>query len=213
MANPARVGILGGSFDPIHAGHINAGKAALTALELDCVMFVPAGQPWQKEVKAAAEDRFVMTALATISLPKFAVSRLEIDRRGPSYSIDTLGVLRDFYGDGVALFLICGADAAANIETWEGVDLLGRLADLAVVVRRGFDGAVGSKEGLPRSHRVEMEPVDVSSTEIRRRIASGKPVDFLVDPLVAAYIDLKGLYTNRAQLADNEEEAEEDELA
>src|SRR5687768_2641792 len=112
-----RLGVLGGTFDPIHIGHLIAATEARRAFRLDRVLFVPAGTPWQKSECSDAEDRFMLTTLAVAEDPAFAVSRIELDRKGPTYTVDTMRDLRSFYGD-VELFFIAGADAVAHLGSW-----------------------------------------------------------------------------------------------
>jgi nicotinate-nucleotide adenylyltransferase len=113
---------MGGTFDPIHLGHLIAASEALARLDLDRMLFVPTGRPWQKTRYSDAEDRFIMTSLAAASHPRFAVSRMELDRTGPTYSADTLEQLRLFHGPDIKLFFIIGADAALKLGTWHGLE-------------------------------------------------------------------------------------------
>jgi len=189
-----RLGIFGGTFDPPHVGHLAAARAALVGAGLDRVMFVPAGSPWQKQDRdlSPAEDRYRMTQLAIEGEPGFSVSRIEIDRPGPSYMVDTLETLTS---DGRELVLILGADAAAGLPTWRDPERICSLAELAIVTR------IGSPAAAPmpscRVTTVEMEPVDVSATEVRRRATAGEPLSGLVPDAVAADIRRRGLYANR----------------
>ncbi|MDQ4025619.1 MAG: nicotinate-nucleotide adenylyltransferase [Actinomycetota bacterium] len=190
-----RLGVLGGTFDPIHAGHLAAASAVLDEFELDRVLFVPAGVPWQKAGFSAAEDRWMMTVLATTGDARFAASRIEIDRKGPTYTVDTMAMLRDFYGPEADLFFVAGMDAVLTLGTWHRVaDMVG-LADVIAVPRPGFDAALlQRRDDRPRVHLARADEVDVSSTEIRRRVAAGNPVDGLVPPAVADYIRERRLY-------------------
>jgi nicotinate-nucleotide adenylyltransferase len=113
-----RIGIMGGTFDPIHHGHLVAASEVQGRFELDEVVFVPTGQPWQKGLVSPAEDRYLMTVIATASNPRFSVSRVDVDRDGPTYTVDTLRDLSAIYGSGTELFFITGADALAKILSW-----------------------------------------------------------------------------------------------
>jgi nicotinate-nucleotide adenylyltransferase len=190
-----RLGVLGGTFDPIHAGHLAMARGVLAEFELDRILFVPAGAPWQKAGFSAAEDRWMMTVLATAGDPRFEASRMEIDRKGPTYTVDTMAILRDFHGPGVELFFIAGVDAVLTLGTWHRVADLTGTADVIAVPRPGFDAAALRPMGdWPRVRLASVDEVDVSSTEIRRKVAEGRPIDELVPRAVAAYIRERGLY-------------------
>ncbi|MGH2790995.1 MAG: nicotinate-nucleotide adenylyltransferase [Actinomycetota bacterium] len=190
-----RLGVMGGTFDPLHQGHLVAASEVLHQLGLDRVMFVPAGDPWQKSTVAPAEDRFLMTVLGTSSHSRFEVSRIEIDRKGPTYTADTMETLHDFYDGGVKLIFIAGADTVLGLGSWEKLDRLAQLAEVVVVSRAGFDLAgLDPAPNWPKIHFVEMPRVEVSSTEIRDRVRRSLPIDYLVPLEVAAYISDHGLY-------------------
>jgi nicotinate-nucleotide adenylyltransferase len=178
-----------------------AASEAVATFDLDRVLFVPAGKPWQKSLYSESEDRFVMTVLAAASHPRFAVSRLEIDRGGPTYTVDTLNLLRDFYEGVTEFFFILGADAALNLGTWHGLERLRGLTHIVAATRPGFD-----LEGLqpgpswPDVITMEIPDVHVSSTEIRERVRSRRPIDFLVPADVGAYIRQRGLYTTQEEV-------------
>lgn len=194
------MGVFGGTFDPPHHGHLVAASEALHAFELDRVMFVPAGSPWQKSVHAPAEDRFMMTTMATTMHQHFSASRIEIDRRGPSYTIDTLEALSGFFAD-AQLFFIAGADAVTELATWHRVEDLAAVTEIIAVTRPGFSfDAVGAPSGWPAVHAMEIPGIDVSSTLIRQRVAKGEAIDFLVPAAVAAYIKDHGLYVGSSEL-------------
>lgn len=185
---------MGGTFDPIHHGHLVAASEAQARHDLDEVVFVPTGQPWQKAGKrvAPAEDRYLMTVIATASNPRFTVSRVDIDRPGPTYTLDTLRDLKAQRPES-DLFFITGADALAQILGWKGVDQLWELAQFIGVTRPGH---VLSDEGLP-ADRVRLEEVpamSISSTDCRRRVNRGEPVWYLVPDGVVQYIAKYGLY-------------------
>ena len=189
-----RVGIMGGTFDPIHHGHLVAASEVQAYFDLDEVIFVPTGQPWQKSDRKVSppEDRYLMTVIATASNPRFSVSRVDIDRPGPTYTIDTLRDLNKLYPD-AELFFITGADALAEILTWHAADELFTLAHFVGCTRPGhrLSGA-----GLPdgKVSLVEIPALSISSTECRARVGAGQPVWYLVPDGVVQYIAKRGLY-------------------
>ncbi|MGH2808744.1 MAG: nicotinate-nucleotide adenylyltransferase [Actinomycetota bacterium] len=194
-APPKRIGVLGGTFDPIHVGHLIAASEAAHAFELGRVLFVPAARPWQKSSYSDPEDRFMMTMLAIEGHGHFAASRIELDRRGPTYTADTMMQLRDFYGEDTSLYFIAGADAIANVGTWEKLDALRDLAEFIAVTRGGVaTPELPDDARLPHIHDLTIPGVDISATDIRRRVAAGLPIDFLVPERVASYIRSHGLY-------------------
>ena len=187
---------MGGTFDPIHVGHLVAASEVLHALSFDGVIFMPAGDPWQKRSEASAEDRLMMTSLGVAGVKSFAVSRLEVDRKGPTYTADSLATLREFYGPETELFLIAGADAVLNLSTWKKLDRLRELAEIVAVTRPGSDfSAFRVSDDLPKVHFQEIPGIDISATQIRERVRRGQPIDFLVPRDVARYIRQQGLYT------------------
>ncbi len=194
-----RLGIMGGTFDPVHYGHLVTAEEALAQLRLDEVLFVPTGKPWMKEHEAVSppEDRYLMTVIATASNPKFAVSRTEVDRDGPTYTVDTLRSLRDEQGAGTELFFITGADAILEILHWREQDELFELAQFIAATRPGYDLAHFEAEA-PSSHPgvtvMHVPALAISSTDIRRRIAEGRPIRYLVPEGVKSYIEKAGLY-------------------
>lgn len=195
-----RLAVFGGTFDPIHNGHLSMAEGLLDSFELDRVLFVPAGRPWQKEGYSAAEDRWMMTVLAAATNPRFEASRMEIDRKGPTYTVDTMAILRDFYGADVELFFVAGVDAVLTLGTWHRAGDLEAVAEVIAVPRPGFDaGALRPAEGWPRLHVADLPELDVSSTEVRRRVNEGLPVDDLVPPVIAGYIEEHGLYRRASE--------------
>jgi nicotinate-nucleotide adenylyltransferase len=193
---PSRIGILGGTFDPIHTGHLVAVSEAIHKFGLDRVFLVPAGRPWQKAGYSDAEDRLVMATLATATDPRLAVSRVELDRRGPTYTVDTLEEFKRFFPH-AELFFIVGADVALELRTWHRVADIAGLAQVVAVTRSGSDlTSLPTESGLPAVHVMEMPAVDISSTEIRERVASNTPIDHLVPAEVARYIKDHGLYSH-----------------
>jgi len=190
-----RVGIMGGTFDPIHHGHLVAASEVASRFELDEVVFVPTGQPWQKSHRhvAPAEDRYLMTVIATASNPMFSVSRVDIDRPGETYTIDTLSDLRREYGDTTDMFFITGADALAQIVGWHRSDDLFKLAHFVGVTRPGHHlEDPGFPEGVVSL--IEVPALAISSTDCRTRVAAGQPVWYLVPDGVVQYISKRRLY-------------------
>lgn len=189
-----RLGVMGGTFDPIHHGHLVAASEVAALFHLDEVIFVPTGQPWQKSHKqvSPAEDRYLMTVIATASNPQFSVSRSDVDRQGPTYTIDTLRDLRAVHGD-ADLFFITGADALSQILTWRDADELFSLSHFIGVTRPGH---VLTDAGLPEGgvSLVEVPALAISSTDCRERVAQGDPVWYLVPDGVVRYIDKRQLY-------------------
>ncbi|MEU9557445.1 nicotinate-nucleotide adenylyltransferase [Streptomyces fumanus] len=189
-----RLGVMGGTFDPIHHGHLVAASEVAAQFRLDEVVFVPTGQPWQKSDRAvsAAEDRYLMTVIATAENPQFSVSRIDIDRGGPTYTVDTLRDLRALNPD-TDLFFITGADALAQILTWRDSDELFSLAHFIGVTRPGH---TLTDAGLPKGgvSLVEVPALAISSTDCRARVAKGDPVWYLVPDGVVRYIDKRQLY-------------------
>jgi nicotinate-nucleotide adenylyltransferase len=190
-----RIGIMGGTFDPVHHGHLVAASEVADRFALDEVVFVPTGQPWQKgdvEV-SAAEDRYLMTVIATASNPRFHVSRVDIDRPGPTYTVDTLRDLRAVYGETADLYFITGADALEKILSWKDADQFFALAHFIGVTRPGFEL---SDAHLPADtvSLVQVPAMAISSTDCRARVAGGKPVWYLVPDGVVQYIAKRHLY-------------------
>lgn len=188
-----RLGVMGGTFDPIHHGHLVAASEVQARFGLDEVVFVPTGTPWQKsEEVSSAEDRYLMTVVATASNPRFAASRVDIDRQGPTYTVDTLTDLHRQFPDD-ELFFITGADALEQILSWKRIDELFALAHLVGVTRPGFHLA---DEHLPDDAvtLVEVPAMAISSTACRERVAEGLPVWYLVPDGVVQYINKRGLY-------------------
>jgi nicotinate-nucleotide adenylyltransferase len=190
-----RIGIMGGTFDPIHNGHLVAASEVADRFSLDEVVFVPTGQPWQKgEVAVSpAEDRYLMTVIATATNPRFQVSRVDIDREGPTYTVDTLRDLHEVYGSSADLYFITGADALEKILSWKDADQIFSLAHFVGVTRPGF---ALSDAHLPADtvSLVQVPAMAISSTDCRVRVAEGKPVWYLVPDGVVQYIAKRHLY-------------------
>jgi nicotinate-nucleotide adenylyltransferase len=192
---PRRIGIMGGTFDPIHHGHLVAASEVADRFDLDQVIFVPTGQPWQKQDAkvSAPEDRYLMTVIATASNPQFTVSRVDIDREGPTYTVDTLRDLRDGFGKDAKLYFITGADALSKILSWKEADHLFNLAHFVGVTRPGF---TLSDAHLPSEAvtLVQVPALAISSSDCRARVAAGQPVWYLVPDGVVQYIAKHHLY-------------------
>jgi nicotinate-nucleotide adenylyltransferase len=190
-----RIGIMGGTFDPIHHGHLVAASEVADRFGLDEVVFVPTGVPWQKgEVAVSpAEDRYLMTVIATASNPRFHVSRVDIEREGPTYTVDTLREMRELYGPAAELYFITGADALEKILSWKDTDEMFALAHFIGVTRPGFEL---SDAHLPADtvRLVQVPAMAISSTDCRERVAKGKPVWYLVPDGVVQYIAKRHLY-------------------
>ncbi|MDT0270663.1 nicotinate-nucleotide adenylyltransferase [Streptomyces sp. DSM 44915] len=189
-----RLGVMGGTFDPIHHGHLVAASEVAARFDLDEVIFVPTGQPWQKGHRSVspAEDRYLMTVIATASNPQFSVSRIDIDRGGKTYTIDTLRELRATYAND-DLFFITGADALAQILGWRDAGELFSLAHFIGVTRPGH---TLTDPGLPQGgvSLIEVPALAISSTDCRARVARGDPVWYLVPDGVVRYINKRALY-------------------
>jgi nicotinate-nucleotide adenylyltransferase len=190
---------MGGTFDPIHHGHLVAASEAATRFSLDEVVFAPTGQPWQKQDTdvSPAEHRYLMTVIATASNPRFTVSRVDLERPGPTYTIETLRDLRAQRGAGAELFFITGADALAQILTWKDSDELFELAHFIGVTRPGH---ALSGDGLPadRVSLLEVPAMAISSSAVRARVREGEPVWYLVPDGVVQYIGKYDLYRGAA---------------
>jgi nicotinate-nucleotide adenylyltransferase len=195
MGSGQRLGVMGGTFDPIHHGHLVAASEVGHFFALDEVVFVPTGQPWQKDGRkvSPSEDRYLMTVIATASNPGFSVSRIDIDRAGPTYTIDTLRDLRTERGDESELFFITGADALAQIMSWQDVNELFALAHFVGCTRPGHRL---TGDGLPqdRVSLVEIPALAISSTDCRQRVAAGEPIWYLVPDGIVQYIAKRRLY-------------------
>jgi len=191
-----RLGVMGGTFDPVHHGHLVAASEVQAWFDLDEVVFVPTGQPWQKQDRAVsdAEDRYLMTVIATASNPRFSVSRVDIDRPGPTYTADTLRDIGAARGPDWDLYFITGADALARILTWRDADEAFRLAHFVGCTRPGHElSTAGLPEG--RVSLVEVPALAISSTECRQRVAAGEPIWYLVPDGVVQYVSKRRLYT------------------
>ncbi|MBP3043475.1 nicotinate-nucleotide adenylyltransferase [Arthrobacter jiangjiafuii] len=194
-----RLGVMGGTFDPIHHGHLVAASEVASVFDLDEVVFVPTGEPWHKSAQevSPAEHRYLMTVIATASNPRFTVSRVDIDRPGPTYTIDTLRDLREERPE-AELFFITGADAMAQILSWKDIQELWSLAHFVGVTRPGH---VLENMGRDDVSLLEVPAMAISSTDCRERVADGDPVWYLVPDGVVQYIAKHGLYADAERSA------------
>jgi nicotinate-nucleotide adenylyltransferase len=203
---PKKIGIMGGTFNPVHHGHLVTAQEALDQFGLDEVIFIPTGDPPHKieDLLAHAEDRYLMTVIATSSNSSFFVSRVEIDRTGKSYTIDTVKELRKIYGSGSELYFITGADAILEILTWKNRREIVTLTKFIAATRPGYDLSKikelkttlfdSEDKADRRIFIMEIPALAISSTNIRQRIKNGRPVNYLVPEGVNNYILKHGLY-------------------
>lgn len=195
----ARLGIMGGTFDPVHYGHLLAAEECRRRLDIERIVFVPTGTPPHKAGYniTPAEDRYAMTLLATAGVHEYSVSRIEVDRKTPSHTVDTL---REFLDKGVKpdeLFFITGLDAMLSITSWVDYELLPSLCTLVTATRPGY--SIDGINALPEKIRENLKVIEIpqfaiSSTEIRERARDGRGIRFLVPHLVEIYIESAGLY-------------------
>jgi nicotinate-nucleotide adenylyltransferase len=190
-----RIGVMGGTFDPIHHGHLVAGSEVAALYNLSEVVFVPTGEPWQKGSRTVSprEDRYLMTVLATATNPQFSVSRIDIDRPGLTYTIDTLRDLAAEHPD-AELFFITGADALAQILDWQSADELFSLAHFVGVSRPGYPLALDERFPKGTVSLLEIPALTISSSDCRKRVNSGLPIWYLVPDPVVRYISKRRLY-------------------
>lgn len=196
-----RIGIMGGTFDPIHYGHLVTAEQAHYQFKLDKVVFVPSGHPPHKVGKriTPAGHRHMMTVLATTSNPHFGTSSIEVDRVGPSYTIDTVRAFRDRYGDDASLYFITGADAILEMLEWKDSGDLLELCEFIAATRPGYvlhSDRIGQIFGdrANRIHFFEVPALAISSTDIRERFRQGRPVRYLLPDIVVSYIERAELY-------------------
>lgn len=203
MRKTLRLGVMGGTFDPIHFGHLVTAEEALVQFNLDRVLFMPTGRPVRKTHKhiSSTEDRYLMTVLATASNPDFEVSRIEIERPGQTYTVDTMEALRGQYGARADLYFITGADAVREILTWKNAERFAGLCTFIAATRPGYepDMSAGQPEAgaegpWPKVEYMEVPALAISSSDIRERVRTRRPVGYLLPESVAAYISKNGLY-------------------
>ncbi len=194
---------MGGTFDPVHYGHLVAAEEALVQFNLDSVVFMPTGEPARKTDRAVtpAEQRYLMTVIATASNPDFSVSRLEVDRPGVTYTVDTIRELRATHGPEADLFFITGADAVLDILTWKDSEGLAHECTFIAATRPGYDlsalAGLAAEAGLV-VEAMEVPALAISSTDIRARVAGRRPVRYLLPEAVATFISKNGLYEGGA---------------
>lgn len=202
MAKSRKIGIMGGTFDPIHIGHLVTADAVRIEYRLDKVLFIPAGNPPHKQGSQVTPTlhRYIMTAMATYSNPFFFVSAIEMERPGPSYTIDTIRHLYEHYGGQAKLYFITGADAVGDLPTWNNIDQLLDLCDFVATTRPGCVSAIddvirhfGAK-GAERIHRLTTPELEISSTDIRDRVKKGRSIKYIVPESVENYIIKEKLY-------------------
>jgi len=197
-----RVGILGGTFDPIHIGHLMTAEAVRDEYELEKIIFIPAAQPPHKlgQKISPAEDRYLMTVLATCSNPHFEVSDIELRREGPSYSIDTVRELLRTSGGDTEFFFIAGTDIIREIHTWDRIEELLKICPFIAASRPGCRPDVERTRsilgdlGVKQIHLLDTPELEISSTDIREKVAAGRSIQYIVPPAVEQYIYKKGLY-------------------
>lgn len=196
------IGVMGGTFDPIHNGHLAMARETRARLNLDWVVFVPAGQPWMKSARplTPAVHRFEMVRLAIAPYPYFRLSRIEVDRAGPTYTIDTITELRAGLAASEEVYFILGWDSLAQLPHWRDVPQLIKLCRLVAIPRPGYSlpDLKSLAEQIPglaaRLVLLDRPLIDISATDIRKRVAQGLPIDHLVPKAVAEYIEKLRLY-------------------
>jgi len=197
---PLRIGVLGGTLDPVHHGHLFAAGEAQARYDLDHVLFVPCGHAPHKDerIVSPGEHRYAMCVLATASNRRFRASRIELEREGPSYTIDTLRQLRAVHGADTELFFIIGADAVLEIDTWHMPDAVLQEARCVAVSRPGSElsdlRSVLEEGRAARVETLDLPGLEISATDIRRRVREGCPIRYLTPDAVVSYIEREGLY-------------------
>lgn len=201
MTVKRKIGIMGGTFDPIHLGHLFIAEAAREQFELERVLFIPAAVPPHKQALeiSSARHRYLMTVLAVESHPQFFVSDLEIRRSGPSYAVDTMETLVEEFGDAAQLFFITGADALCGLPTWRNPERLLEICRFIAASRPGCNDLERVKSGFgkagkERIHTLTTPELEISATDIRQRVACGKSIRYMVPEAVEHYIRKEGLY-------------------
>lgn len=201
MRAKTRLGIMGGTFDPIHFGHLVTAEEALVQFNLDRVVFMPTGQPaFKMDARVTpSEHRYLMTVIATAANQDFEVSRMEIDRPGPTYTVDTLVALHEQHGPQTDLFFITGADAVFEILSWKDAERVAGLCTFIGATRPGYDLEAAAEQhrrlasNFPLEH-IEVPALAISSTDIRRRVAERRPIRYLLPEAVSSYIAKYALY-------------------
>jgi nicotinate-nucleotide adenylyltransferase len=201
-----RIGVMGGTFDPIHNGHLVTAEEAAVQFQLDQVLFMPSGYPPHKEERrnSEPEDRYLMAVIATAADPRFKVSKLEIERPGPSYTIDTIRQLHEIYGKNTQIYFITGADAILEILTWKDPERVLEEAIFIAATRPGYD-LNKLEKSLPEAEKqrhatdprvqvMEIPALAISSTDIRQRVKEGRPIRYLMPDGVCEFIEKNGFY-------------------
>lgn len=203
MVNKKSIAIMGGTFDPIHFGHLAAAEAVRYFLGIDKILFVPTGNPYYKQKSGVTdkEIRYEMVSLAIKSNPYFEVSRIELDREGNTYTVDTLNALNELYNGEVKIYFIMGADSLNKIIYWKNVEEIFKLCEVVAVTRPGFNKDKLKvninemrKKFNAKVHFVEIPGLDISSTEIRERVKRGMPIKYLLPECIENYIINQKLY-------------------
>jgi len=191
-------GIMGGTFDPIHLGHLVTAEEVRDYFQLDEVVFVPSARPPHKigQVITNPEHRYLMVVLATITNPYFRVSRIELERVGPSYAVDTLRYYREFWGSESEIYFITGADAFAQISSWNNPEELFRLCTFVAATRPGYKMVSMEEKYRQKVKMIEVSALAIASSEIRRRVKKGESIKYLVPEAVENYIKKNGLYVD-----------------
>tara|TARA_B100000029_G_scaffold516109_1_gene626967 strand:- start:45872 stop:46474 length:603 start_codon:yes stop_codon:yes gene_type:complete len=192
----SRLGILGGTFDPIHTGHLVIGEAIIKHCDLDQLLFIPSARPPHKQgiTNASANDRYKMVELATQNDLRFEVSNLEFNRPGLSYMVDTLKECRRIYGSSVYIYLVMGADSLLDINTWYSPEEIFDLATVVAVPRPGMDLLNVDQRWRDRFVTLQLPEIEVSSTDVRERVEKGLSISHMVPTAIAGYIKKNGLY-------------------
>lgn len=199
-----KIGIMGGTFDPIHIGHLVTAEAVRNEFNLEKVIFIPAGNPPHKQSSQVTNSwhRYVMTVMATYSNPYFSVSPIELERNGPSYTIDTVKTLLNDYRQQVEFYFIIGADTVCELHTWRNIDELFEICQFVAATRPGsrcsIDEAIHhfGMKGHRNIHRLATPELEISSTDIRDKVRSGRSIKYIVPESVEMYIKKEGLYRN-----------------
>lgn len=203
-----KLAVMGGTFDPIHIGHLMTAEEVRSEFGIDQVVFIPTGHPPHKDSEKVtdSEHRYLMSVLATVENPSFHVSRIEIDRPGTTYTVDTIESIKKAYPAGVKIYFITGADAVHEILTWERVDELMKICEFVAVTRPGYKRRQlkAKVEELKKSfeckvHYLEVPALAISSSDIRERIRKYKPIKYLVPEAVEKYIHKFELYSDKGQ--------------
>lgn len=201
-SKPFRLGLLGGTFDPVHIGHMNIAERALEQFKLDGVLFIPTGRPIRKALAqlSAGDIRCSLLKLAIASNPRFDLSHIELDRKGATYTIDTLRALKERYGDRVQLFFITGADSTVDLPTWKDADKIAQLVEVLSAPRTIAAAETPAMLHTDQSnfiiHEIQAPLIDVASSELRAWVRQGRSLRYLVPDVVCDYIEQQRLYRN-----------------